>query len=114
MSEQSSLKMLQSSLPMLFVAAMGERRRTVPPAACHSTFRVSARRRFGTGRCLFPAFQTLSNLALRQNCTKSDARGFETAPVGPDEAEDLMRPALDLQAPGTHFVCDFMSVPLPA
>jgi len=88
---------------MLFVSAMGDRRRTVPPAACHSTFCVSARRRFGTGRCLFPAFQTLSNLALRQNCTKSDARGFETAPVGPDEAEDLMHPALDLQSPRQRF-----------
>jgi hypothetical protein len=84
---------------MLFVAGMRDRRRTALPAACHSTRRVSARRRFGTGRCLFRAFQTLSNLALRQNCTKSDARGFETAPVRPNEAENLMRPALDLRGP---------------
>ena len=51
------------------------------------------------GAACFQAFQTLSNLSLRQNCSKSDARGFETTPVGPDEAHILMHPALDLHVP---------------
>jgi hypothetical protein len=46
------------------------------------------------GAACFQAFQTMSNLSLPQNCSKSDARGFETNPVGPDEADNLMRPAL--------------------
>jgi hypothetical protein len=55
------------------------------------------------GAACFQAFQTMSNLSLPQNCSKSDARGFETNPVGPDEADNLMRPALDLHVPRQRF-----------
>jgi hypothetical protein len=84
---------------MLFVTRKESMGAQSPPQPVTARSKLAPAVAFALGAACFQAFQTLSNLSLRQNCSKSDARGFETAPVGPDEAHILMHPALDLLVP---------------
>jgi hypothetical protein len=84
---------------MLFVTREGTADAQSLPQPVTARSELAPAVAFALGAACFQAFQTLSNLSLRQNCSKSDARGFETTPVGPDEADNLMHPALDLHVP---------------